>query len=182
MPFWKHLQAVLLLPVMATVVVPYLLSLIPHTGKFGVAEPSLEMRMLTNYGGFVAVYLGGLLFVGTIWLFVRYGRGTLAPWDPTEKLVVRGIYKRVRNPMITGVSLILVGETLFSGSFYHLAWTLLFIVANAVYIPRWEEPGLEKRFGEDYLEYKRNVPRWRPLLRPWEPEESAATNTKTHEE
>jgi protein-S-isoprenylcysteine O-methyltransferase Ste14 len=173
MPFWKHLRAILLLPVMVTIVIPYLLSLIPQTGEFGVEEPSIEMQLLTHFGGFVAVYLGGLLLLSTIWLFVRHGRGTLAPWDPTGKLVVRGIYKRVRNPMITGVALILVGETLFSGSFYHLAWTLLFVVANAIYIPLSEEPGLEKRFGEDYLEYKRNVPRWRPRLRPWEPEETA---------
>ena len=171
MPFWKHLRAAFLLPVMVTVVIPYLLHLIPRTGEFGIEEPSVEMQLLTRFAGFVAFYLGGLLLFSTIWLFARYGHGTLAPWDPTAELVVRGIYRRVRNPMITGVSLILVGETLFTGSFYQLAWTLFFIFANAAYIPLSEEPGLEKRFGERYLEYKQNVPRWLPRLRPWEPVE-----------
>lgn len=168
MPFWKHLRAVLLLPVVATVVIPYLLSLIPVDKP----ELSIVLLLISRLFGFIAIYLGSLLFAGTVWLFVRHGHGTLAPWDPTEKLVVRGIYRRVRNPMIAGVSLLLIGETLFTLSVYQLAWTLFFIVANAAYIPLSEEPGLEQRFGEDYLEYKRNVPRWWPLLRPWEPEET----------
>lgn len=170
MPIWKHLRAVLLLPATVTIVVPYLLSLIPREGWLGIDEPTIEVQLLSRLFGAIAIYFGVLLLVSTVWLFVRHGQGTLAPWDPTQKLVVRGIYQRVRNPMITGVCLLLVGETVFIGSFYVLAWTLVFITANAIYIPLSEEPGLEKRFGEDYQEYKRNVPRWIPRLRPWKPE------------
>ena len=49
-------------------------------------------------------------------LFATIGHGTLAPWNPPEKLVVRGVYRHVRNPMITGVFCILLGEAVFFGS------------------------------------------------------------------
>lgn len=182
MPCWKHLRAVLLLPVVATLVIPYLLTLIPSRGLIGGQQLPIEQMLITRLSGFIVIYFGLLLFLSTVWLFIRHGQGTLAPWDPTAKLVVRGIYRRLRNPMILGVILLLIGETLFTRSFYHLAWTLFFIVANAIYIPLFEEPGLEKRFGEDYLEYKRNVPRWRPLLQPWEPVESATKSAIAHDE
>ena len=104
----------------------------------------------------------------TIRLFVIVGRGTLAPWNPTQRLVVRGVYRHVRNPMITGVFCILLGETAAFGSPWLLGWFAVFCLVNGIFIPLWEEPDLAKRFGEDYLLYKRNVPRWIPRLRAWE--------------
>jgi len=105
--------------------------------------------------------------IKTVKLFATVGEGTLAPWDPTQKLVVRGIYRYVRNPMITGVSCILLGEAVALGSVALLGWFMLFFVANVIYMPLVEETGLERRFGEDYLAYRQNVPRWIPRLRPW---------------
>ena len=95
------------------------------------------------------------------------GEGTLAPWDETRRLVVRGVYRHVRNPMITGVLCLLLGEASLLGSLPLLGWFALFLLANALYIPLAEERGLERRFGEEYLLYKRNVPRWIPRVRPW---------------
>jgi len=110
----------------------------------------------------------GLYFLSiTIWLFVNIGRGTLAPWSPTKKLVVIGPYRNVRNPMISGVLMTLLGESIVFGSVGIFVWFLLFFIVNHIYFIYSEEPGLEKRFGGEYLIYKKNVPRWIPRLRPW---------------
>ena len=102
--------------------------------------------------------------VATIRLFVTVGKGTLAPWEPTHKLVVQGVYRHVRNPMISGVILVLLGESVLTASLPLFCWFLVFAVINATYIPLLEEPGLVNRFGEEYLTYKGNVPRWVPRL------------------
>jgi protein-S-isoprenylcysteine O-methyltransferase Ste14 len=121
------------------------------------------------------IVLAGALLMGnglyylsiTIWLFVNIGRGTLAPWNPTKKLVVIGPYRHVRNPMISGVLMTLLGESIAFGSIGIFIWFLLFFMINHVYFIYSEEPALAKRFGEEYLIYKKNVPRWIPRLRPW---------------
>jgi protein-S-isoprenylcysteine O-methyltransferase Ste14 len=110
----------------------------------------------------------GLYYLSvTIWLFNNIGRGTLAPWSPTRKLVVLGPYRYVRNPMISGVLMTLLGESVVFGSIGIFIWFLLFFIINHIYFIYSEEPGLERRFGQEYLEYKKNVPRWVPRLRPW---------------
>jgi protein-S-isoprenylcysteine O-methyltransferase Ste14 len=91
-----------------------------------------------------------------------------APWDPTQKLVVHGVYRHVRNPMITGVCSLLLGEAILFGSLPLLAWFLAVVVANLIYMPLFEEPGLDRRFGDDYRLYKHHVPRWIPRLTPWQ--------------
>ena len=112
-----------------------------------------------------AFLIGAALFVSTVYLFATAGRGTLAPWDPPARLVVRGPYRFVRNPMITGVLLIIVAEALFFRSMPIAVWAAVFFVINAIYLPLFEEPGLERRFGDDYRQYKRDVPRLLPRLR-----------------
>lgn len=114
---------------------------------------------------------GFVLAVGAIRRFSTEGEGTLAPWDPSRRLVVQGTYRDVRNPMISGVLSILAGEAIFSGSLPILKWFALFAVLNAIYIPLIEEPRLVGRFGHDYLAYKENVPRWVPRFTPWSPED-----------
>ncbi|MFA5064730.1 MAG: isoprenylcysteine carboxylmethyltransferase family protein [Dehalococcoidia bacterium] len=110
----------------------------------------------------------GLYFLSiTIWLFINIGKGTLAPWSATKKLVVIGPYRHVRNPMISGVLMTLLGESVAFGSVGIFVWFLLFFIVNHIYFIYSEEPGLEKRFGEEYAVYMKNVPRWIPRLRPW---------------
>ena len=70
--------------------------------------------------------------------------------------------------MMLGVFCILLGEAVFFGSLPLLGWLAVAVLVNLVYIPLSEEPGLVKRFGEDYLLYKENVPRWIPRWRAWE--------------
>jgi protein-S-isoprenylcysteine O-methyltransferase Ste14 len=158
----RHAAAVLLLPGVVAVAVPALI-----VASFGatVTWPGLLV-------GAVLVAVGLLLVVRTVALFASVGRGTLAPWDPTERLVVRGPYRRVRNPMISGVLFILLGEAAALGSLGVLVWFAAVLALNAIYIPLVEEPGLVRRFGEDYERYREHVPRWLPRPRPWTGEES----------
>ena len=125
--------------------------------------------LLPALAGTVLILVGISLFVWTVSMFATIGRGTLAPWDPTRRLVVRGVYRHVRNPMISGVASILFGEAVLLGSLSLLGWFLLFSLANAVFIPLLEERDLERRFGEEYRSYKRSVPRWIPRVRAWSP-------------
>jgi protein-S-isoprenylcysteine O-methyltransferase Ste14 len=112
---------------------------------------------------------GLAFFVWTLSVFVRRGRGTLAPWDPTQRLVIDGPYRYVRNPMITAVLTILAGEATLLGSAAIAIELGVFFLMNTVYFPLSEEPGLRRRFGAEYDEYEENVPRWIPRLRPWRP-------------
>ena len=105
-----------------------------------------------------------MLAVWTIRLFAHEGEGTLAPWDPPSTFVVNGPYRVVRNPMISGVIAILLGESLVLGSRGVATWAVAFALINVFYIPLLEEPMLVARFGESYREYKRTVPRWVPRL------------------
>jgi protein-S-isoprenylcysteine O-methyltransferase Ste14 len=165
MRFLRHLRAILLLPVMATLVIPALLLFLrQRPDRF--FWPSLKPLPLGI--GIILISLGLSLVVATNLLFIRVGQGTLAPWDPTQKLVAHGVYRHVRNPMISGVSFILLGEAIISGFIPLFNWFFIFAVANLIYIPWLEEPGLERRFGESYRVYKEHVPRWIPRLRPWQ--------------
>ena len=146
----------MLLPGTVTIVIP---ALIVWLGGASV-EPVTAVL-----GGLFAA-LGLALVIWTVRLFILVGRGTLAPWDPTSKLVVRGPYRLVRNPMITGVASILVGEALFIRSWGIAIELAVFVAVNAVYFPLVEEPGLRRRFGAQYDEYLARVPRWLPRVRP----------------
>ena len=98
-------------------------------------------------------------------LFARVGKGTLAPWDPTQKLVIEGPYRHVRNPMITAVLFVLLGEAALFGSTALLLWAAGFFAVNHAWFLLHEEPALVRRFGEDYERYRRTVPRWLPRPR-----------------
>ena len=119
--------------------------------------------------GSVLIALGLALVAWTVKLFVTLGQGTLAPWDPTSKLVVHGPYRHVRNPMITGVAVILAGEAVFFQSWGLVILLAVFTAVNAIYFPLVEEPGLGRRFGKDYEDYRVHVRRWVPRIRPWRP-------------
>jgi protein-S-isoprenylcysteine O-methyltransferase Ste14 len=153
----RHILSILALPTMVTVVIPYLI--------VSGGQQRGSMMGITSILGFPAILAGLFLVVVTVRHFAISGKGTLAPWDPTRRLVMAGVYRHVRNPMISGVTLILLGEALVLRSTGVLIWCLVFFAINAVYIPLVEEPGLLRRFGQDYAEYRRTVPRWIPLLR-----------------
>jgi protein-S-isoprenylcysteine O-methyltransferase Ste14 len=163
----RHLAAILMLPFIVTIVVPFLLVRGQSSELWsGLGYPLSLLLQLIG----VALFISGLvLVIVTVRLFVTVGKGTLAPWDPTQRLVVVGIYRHVRNPMISGVIAILLGEALFLRSMAVLLWALFVILINLIYIPLLEEPGLQERFGASYADYAANVPRWLPRRTPWTP-------------
>jgi protein-S-isoprenylcysteine O-methyltransferase Ste14 len=95
-----------------------------------------------------------------------------APWDPPRRLVVRGPYRFVRNPMIAGLIFVLFSEALLLLSPFHAEWAVTFLVVNLIYIPLLEDPMMVARFGDDYHEYCRHVGRILPRLRAWQPSRS----------
>lgn len=164
----RHGLAVLVLPVTVVLVIP---AWIARASGTQVRVADSPMAWVASVVGLAALGLGATLFLACLRRFAAEGRGTLAPWDPPTHLVVRGPYAFVRNPMISGVVLLLLGEGLLLRSLPHLEWAGLFAVMNAVYIPLFEEPGLKARFGREYEEYMRRVPRLIPRGSPWRPGE-----------
>jgi protein-S-isoprenylcysteine O-methyltransferase Ste14 len=158
----RHLLAILLLPFMVTVVIPRWLLSAPGDTRWPVGG---GLEMLGRSLGVLLLLAGLGLFSWCVVLFARVGRGTLAPWDPTKQLVLVGPYRYVRNPMITGVVAILIGEALYFGSRRLAFWAGIFALLNHVFFTLVEEPGLARRFGRSYLDYKAAVPRWLPRLR-----------------
>lgn len=165
---FDHLKSILALPFIAIVVVPSLLLwLIP-----GFNLPFIEKLppKVSYWIGGILLMIGIPLFIQSINLFIKIGEGTLAPWDPTKNLVVKSLYRHMRNPMITGVAFILFAECFLFKSSVILLWALFFVLLNHVYFILKEEPDLEKRFGTAYHAYKQQVPRWIPRLKGWYPE------------
>ena len=164
----RRLLSSLIVPNLVLIGVPIVILVLTDPSHRGWAkDPPLSVILLVS--GLVLVVVGLILFVGTVRLFSQHGEGSIMPWDPTQRLIVRGVYRHVRNPMHTGVFLVLFGEGLLLRSTPLLVLVAAVVVLHLFYIPLSEERGLERRFGEAYREYKRNVPRWIPRLRPWEP-------------
>jgi protein-S-isoprenylcysteine O-methyltransferase Ste14 len=163
---WRIARAILPLPFVATVVIPAVIVAAGGATGWGLGGAA---RALTIVAGVVLIAAGLALFVWTVRLFARLGRGTLAPWDPPERLVVAGPYRHLRHPMIGGVALVLAGEALALGSTGVAVELGLFVAVNVVYLPLVEEPALVRRFGAAYERYMEHVRRWVPRLRPWDP-------------
>lgn len=165
MSIWRHIRAIALLPFTVTVVIPGLIVYFAGATHIGWDLPA-PLRFLPFLLAGLLIALGLTSFGWTVALFAAVGRGTLAPWDPTQRLVVLGPYRHMRNPMISGVLSVLLGEAALLGSLPLSIWFLSFLALNQLYISLFEEPDLERRFGDDYRRYKQNVPRWVPRLRP----------------
>jgi protein-S-isoprenylcysteine O-methyltransferase Ste14 len=109
---------------------------------------------------------GATVYLWCLWDFATAGRGTPAPIDPPTRLVVRGLYRYVRNPMYVGVLTAIVGWLVAFRSPAVLAYALGVACIVGAFVRFFEEPQLRRRFGEAYVEYCRHVPRWRPRFRP----------------
>ena len=157
------------LPFVVLIIVPVFLLVLSTDWSLGWEFDPL-INILLTLAGFALVLSGVALLVVCIRLFSRIGQGTLAPWAPTEKFVVEGPYRRTRSPMISGVLIVLLGESILFSSLPIFSWFVLAWAINHIYFIKSEEPGLLVRFGDDYRVYKENVPRWIPRRTPWYPE------------
>ncbi|PYR94351.1 MAG: isoprenylcysteine carboxyl methyltransferase [Acidobacteria bacterium] len=128
----------------------------------GVVRPS-RFGSPQALGAIVAVS-GAMLAAWCIASFVVLGRGTPAPFDPPRRLVVRGPYRYVRNPMYLGAGLAVAGAALFYQSGALLAYAAAFLLVMHVFVVLYEESVLRQTFGNDYDAYCRQVRRWLPTL------------------
>ena len=128
----------------------------------GIARPA-ALGAAQGIGMAVAI-AGGALALWCILAFAFVGRGTPAPFDPPRRLVVRGPYRFVRNPMYIGAATALLGAAAFYGSIALAAYAIVFLLATHAFVVGYEEPTLRATFGEDYARYCGAVRRWRPRI------------------
>lgn len=122
-----------------------------------------------NLIAYLLFFIGALLVISVFYFFITFGKGTPVPKQVTnklitKKLVVKGPYKYTRNPMAIGFFLILLGMGLYFKSYAILLLTIIMAIIGHLFILHVEEKDMEQRFGKAYLEYKKKVPRWLPML------------------
>ena len=154
MPPWlRTLVFTIVVPGFWTVVVPWWL--VPRG-----ARPDFRV---TGIAGGLLIIAGAVLYcICAFWGFALRGEGTPLPLDPPRKLVVAGPYRIVRNPMYWSVASILLGEALLFRSVALAEVTGAFFLAANLFVLLYEEPALRRKFGAQYEEYCRRVPRWIP--------------------
>ena len=117
--------------------------------------------------GWVLVLAGAAVLVHAFVAFAWHGRGTPAPSAPTERLVVEGAYRHVRNPMYDAVLALLLGQVLLFASWGLFAYLVVIGIVMASFVHIYEEPTLREAYGPSYEEFCDNVPCWLPRLTPW---------------
>ncbi len=162
---WGLIRSIIVLPGNALVFIPAAILWISE--RLGYSPKYATAGQFIFWLAILLASIGLGLCIWTATLFVKFGKGTPAPWDPPKKLVVRGPYCYVRNPMIISVLFMLLAEALLFHSWPIAAWLMVFFIGNSIYFPLVEEKSLEKRFGDDYREYKAHVRRWIPPLCAW---------------
>jgi len=133
-------------------------------------------RMESSFGNFpfLRAVGGGLIFTGIPVLLDSFGRfaiqglGTPAPVFPTRHLVVKGLYRYVRNPMYVALLLVVTGQALFLGNLRLLEYAAVLWLGFHLFVLAYEEPTLRATFGDEYRTFCAHVPRWIPRVRPWD--------------
>jgi protein-S-isoprenylcysteine O-methyltransferase Ste14 len=125
-------------------------------------DPPLALQI----AGVVLIAAGLAVLLDAFARFVREGIGTPAPVAPTERLVVGGLYRYVRNPMYLAVGAIIAGQALLLGRAVLLAWLAVFAAAVVAFVKLYEEPTLARTYGEEYDRYRAEVSGWWPRMKP----------------
>jgi protein-S-isoprenylcysteine O-methyltransferase Ste14 len=148
----------------STLFIGFLLIFLPARilSSTGITQPAATG--LWQVVGMILGASGAALAIACIFTFVFFGRGTPAPFDPPRRLVVRGPYRVVRNPMYIGAGLALSGAALFYESIPLLGYAGVFLLVTHAFVMVYEEPALRRAFDGDYEAYCRRVGRWWPKL------------------
>jgi protein-S-isoprenylcysteine O-methyltransferase Ste14 len=149
----------------STLFVAFLLIYLPTRvlARSGISRPLLiEWPQIV---GMIIATAGALIAAWCIFTFVWIGSGTPAPFDPPRRLVIRGPYRFVRNPMYIGATLALTGAALCYESFSLFTYGCGFLLVCHLFVVSYEEPKLQRTFGAEYEGYRRSVRRWFPRLR-----------------
>lgn len=148
----------ILSPGTLTILVPrWLLSSTTGTERFNIG--------IFRYLGIVPILLGTSIYLWCAWDFTFAGKGTAAPIDPPKQLVVRGLYRYVRNPMYVGIGSVLIGEALLFQSLALVAYVGAVLLIFNLFVVLYEEPALTRKFGDPYRSFRETVPRWIPRIR-----------------
>src|SRR5215813_4845350 len=129
-------------------------------------QQGAEWPVPARVAGGLLIAAGAATLLGSFTQFALQGRGTPAPPAPTEKLVVRGLYRHVRNPMYLAVLAVITGQALLLGRPILLGYAAAVAAAFIGFVYGYEQPTLTRRYGAQYQAYRREVPGWRPRLPP----------------
>jgi len=154
----KTLIFTVLVPGTVAVWIPY--RLVSAPGAIG-SLPLGDFR----YTGILAILIGASIYLWCARDFTFAGKGTPAPIDPPKELVVRGLYRYVRNPMYVGVLSVIVGQAVWFESRVLFGYAGLVFLCFFAFVLLYEEPVLRHKFGESYERYRNTVPRWIPRMR-----------------
>jgi protein-S-isoprenylcysteine O-methyltransferase Ste14 len=140
-------------------------------GTVGVCVPLLITRgrgisnnpVLPSVGSLLLI-LGSGVYLWTVWNFATEGKGTPLPLDAPKRLVVNGLYQYTRNPMYTGVILVILGWVCLFADGWILLYALGVGAIVHLFVVYFEEPRLQDLFGEEYATYRRSVGRWMPRI------------------
>jgi protein-S-isoprenylcysteine O-methyltransferase Ste14 len=117
--------------------------------------------------GLILMVMGILGYLLCFWNFIFDAKGTPFPGDTQKRLILKGLYLYVRNPMYISWYFIIFGEALFFQSLDLLLYLSFWIVWFEIKVIFFEEPSLKRRFGENYEQYRTSVRRWIPRLTPY---------------
>src|SRR5262245_13641067 len=140
-------------------------SLRPLDASFG-----MELPGWVQVPGIVAVVAGAALGLTCGAMLSMRGIGTLGgeEWFMPREFLASGPFRFVRNPMGLGGVVLLSGIALWHRSAFGLGFAAAMFLVTHLVVVYVEEPGLEKRFGDSYREYRWNVRRWLPRITPWQ--------------
>jgi protein-S-isoprenylcysteine O-methyltransferase Ste14 len=143
-------------------------ALIPWALTEWRAEPAFLGLEATRWLGAVLIIAGAPMLLDSFARFALEGLGTPAPIYPTERLIVSGLYRYVRNPMYVGVIAVIFGEALLMADIKVLIYGAIFWLLTHLFVLFYEEPTLRRRYGARYDAYCAAVRRWLPRLTPWQ--------------
>lgn len=132
----------------------------PLDVRFGFSIP-----VWLRIPGIIVASFGALIALWCISAFAFFGKGTPAPFDAPREFVAVGPYKYVRNPMYLGAVAVIIGAGLIMQSPSALGVAIFFVLLAHIFVLVYEEPTLEHKFGNSYLEYKTRIHRWLPRLK-----------------
>ena len=136
-------------------------ALIPYLLLSGNPSSFMNIGLFQSLG-LIPMAIGAAIYLRCAWDFASTGKGTPAPIDPPKRLVARGLYRFVRNPMYFGVLLALLGEAWLFRSSALLVYVVIVFTWEHLFVVFYEEPALKRKFGESYSDYLARTPRWIP--------------------
>ena len=153
----KTILFIVAVPGSTIILVPYYLL----SSGYELFSPNLGVL---RFIGVLPFLIGATIALWCIWDFMFTGLGTPAPIDPPKKLVKKGTYRFVRNPIYVGATLILIGEILLFESTVLFLYAIFVVLVFHLFVTCHEEPVLKRKFGDSYTDYFNSVPRWIPQI------------------